>query len=296
MYHRVFETSSDPWELCVSPKHFADHLELLHRYYPVLSLQQLLRSLRGAQLPKRAVVLTFDDGYADNLWNAKPLLEKYEMPATFFVTSGSLDSPIEFWWDDLERIMLQPRKLPKCLQLNVQDSAYEWQTTNSDERQLAYMAIHQILQPLKPSDRNQAIAELFAQADVDPLGRPDYRPLTTDELIQLAQSEWVDIGAHTVTHPLLSVMSQDDQSAEIIGSRKKLEAILGSPVDMFSYPYGNLSTETVGIVTAAGFLSALTTDDNVVEVGVNLFRLGRFGVGDWAGEKFRQHLDEFFRA
>ena len=123
-------------------------------------------------MPKRGVVLTFDDGYADNLWNAKPLLEKYELPATVFITSGSLDSPTEFWWDDLERILLQPRKLPKCLQLNVQGRSYEWPITSSDERQLAYMAIHQILQPLRASDRDQVMTELFAWADVDPNGTP----------------------------------------------------------------------------------------------------------------------------
>jgi peptidoglycan/xylan/chitin deacetylase (PgdA/CDA1 family) len=242
------------------------------------------------------VVLTFDDGYADNLWNAKPLLEKYEMPATFFVTSGSLDSPIEFWWDDLERILLQPRKLPKCLRLNLQGRAYDWRTTNSDERQLAYMAIHKILQPLKPSVRNQAIAGLFSETGVDPMGRPDYRPLTTDELIQLAQSEWVDIGAHTVTHPLLSVMSQEGQSAEIVDSRQKLESILGISVETFSYPYGNFTPETVEIVEAAGFEGALTADENVVEVRENLFRMGRFGVGDWNGDRFKHKLDEFFRS
>ena len=65
-------------------------------------------------------------------------------------------------------------------------------------------------------------------------------------------------------------MSQDDQSAEIIDSRKKLEAILGSPMDMFSYSSGNYKPETVDIVEAAGFEGALTTDGRVVEVGVNL--------------------------
>lgn len=112
MYHRVFKTSSDPWGLCVSPKNFAEHLELLRRHYPVLTLHELVSSLRDARLPKRGVVLTFDDGYADNLWNAKPLLEKYEVPATFFVTSGCVDSSSEFWWDDLERAILEPSKLP----------------------------------------------------------------------------------------------------------------------------------------------------------------------------------------
>jgi peptidoglycan/xylan/chitin deacetylase (PgdA/CDA1 family) len=260
----------------------------------VLSLQQLLNALNAKQLPKRAVVLTFDDGYADNLWNAKPLLEKYELPATVFVTSGSLDSPSEFWWDDLERILLQPRKLPKHLQLRIQGQSYEWPIISSDDRQLAYMAIHQILQPLRPSERDPVINELFAWAAVDPKGRPGYRPLTTDELIQLAQSKFIDIGAHAVTHPLLSLLSPEDQSAEIVSSRKKLEGILGRRVDTFSYPYGDLSAETAGIVAAAEFVTALTTDAHAVGKGANPFQLGRFGVGDWDGDGFKHRLDEFF--
>ena len=295
MYHRVFESSSDPWELCVSPGHFGEHLEVLSRNYQVLSLNELVGLLKSAQLPKRGVVLTFDDGYADNFWNAKPLLEKYEVPATVFITSGRLDSPAEFWWDDLERALLQPEKLPKSLQLRIQGRSYEWPVTNSDERELAYMAIHQILQPLSASERAPVMAELFAWADVDPMGRPDYRTLTTAELTKLAQSEFIDIGAHTVTHPFLSVMSKDHQSAEIVGSRKKLENIIGNRVDTFSYPYGNFSAETVGIDAAAGFVTALTTDENVVRGGANLLLLGRFGVGDWGGDRFKHRLDEFFR-
>jgi peptidoglycan/xylan/chitin deacetylase (PgdA/CDA1 family) len=261
----------------------------------VLSLHQLLRSLRDTQLPKRAVVLTFDDGYADNLWNAKPLLEKYELPATVFITSGNLDSPVEFWWDDLERTLLQPQTLPQHLQLSVQDRLYEWPITSSDDRQHAYMAIHQALQPIRPSDRNLAMNDLFAWAEVDSMPRSNYRPLTTAELIQLAQSELVDIGAHSVTHPLLAGMSQADQTAEITGSRQKLEEILACTVDTFSYPYGNLSNDTVEIVKAAGFEIALTTDGQAVDVRANPLRLGRFGVGDWDGDRFKHRLEEFFR-
>jgi hypothetical protein len=158
------------------------------------------------------------------------------------------------------------------------------------------MAIHNILLSLKPSDRNQVMNDLFTWADMDPMARPDYRPLSTAELIQLAQSEFVDIGAHSVTHPRLSVMSQANQTAEIAGSRKKLEAILGCPVGTFSYPYGNFTSETVEIVKAAGFEIALTSDGKSVEVGANPFLLGRFGVGDWDVEKFKQHLNCFFLA
>ena len=294
MYHRVIETSSDPWNLCVSPKHFTEHLKILQQNYRVLSLHDLLSSLKNARLPKRGVVLTFDDGYADNLWYAKPLLEKYEVPATVFVASGSVDKN-GFWWDELEQALLQPRKLPKNLQLNVQGRSYEWPTANLNQRQHAYIAIHKILKPLRVSDRDQVMSELFAWADADKMGRSDYRPFTTAELIQLSQSEFVDIGAHTVTHASLSILSQADQIREIAGSRQKLTAILGSRVDTFSYPYGNFTPDTVDIVKAAGFEMALTSETNVVEVGANQFQLGRFEVGDWEGEEFKQHLHEFFR-
>jgi peptidoglycan/xylan/chitin deacetylase (PgdA/CDA1 family) len=294
MYHRVTETSSDPWNLCVSPKHFAEHLKILQENYLVLRLHDLLLSLKHARLPKRGVVLTFDDGYADNLWNAKPLLEKYEVPATVFVVSGSVDNN-GFWWDELEQVLLQPRKLPKSLQLNVQGRSYEWLTSNLNQRQDAYIGIHKILKPLKVSDRDQLITELFAWADLDKTGRPNYRPLTATELIQLAQNEWVDVGSHTLTHSLLSTMSQADQFAEIDGCRKKLSAILGNQVDTFSYPYGNFAPETVDIVKSAGFKMALTTEKNVVEAGANRFQLGRFEVGDWEGGEFKHHLHEFFQ-
>jgi peptidoglycan/xylan/chitin deacetylase (PgdA/CDA1 family) len=90
-------------------------------------------------------------------------------------------------------------------------------------------------------------------------------------------------------------MPPADQSAEIADSRQKLEDILGGRVDTFSYPYGNLSAETVEMVMAAGFVTALTTADSAVRAGANSFRLGRFGVGDWDGGRFKHRLEEFFR-
>ena len=70
-------------------------------------------AVSGGDVPSAGVVVTFDDGYADNFHNAKPLLERYEIPATVFVTTGYLQDQREFWWDELERILLQPGTLPR---------------------------------------------------------------------------------------------------------------------------------------------------------------------------------------
>src|SRR5688572_7601228 len=82
LYHRVAEASSDPWSLAVKPAHFAEHLEVINRRARVLSVEELVAAIAGDKLPRLAIVITFDDGYADNLLNAKPLLEKNDCPAT----------------------------------------------------------------------------------------------------------------------------------------------------------------------------------------------------------------------
>ena len=295
MYHRVCEAASDRWELCVSPSHFAEQLDVLRSTCRVMRLGELVTSLQEATLPKRGVVITFDDGYADNLWNAKPLLEEFRMPATVFVTSGSLDRSTGFWWDDLERVLLQPKKLPRSLKLQVQDRSYEWPTSSSHERQEAYMAVREILKPMRVSERDQAMIKLSAWAGVDRTGPSDCRPLTTAELIELGQSECIDIGSHSVTHSALPSVSETDQHAEIAGSRKDLERILGRRLDAFSYPYGKFNQDVVTKVADAGYAAGLLAHGEAVKSGADPFMLGRLGVGNWAATEFRQRLDAFFR-
>ena len=103
MYHRVTTLQNDPHLLAVSSKNFAAHLEVIRHYGFPISLSGLVTCLKDGRIPNRAVVITFDDGYTDNLYEAKPELERYESPATVFVTAGQIGSPLEFWWDELDR-------------------------------------------------------------------------------------------------------------------------------------------------------------------------------------------------
>src|SRR5829696_8506777 len=119
IYHRISDLPSDPRSLSVTPHYFAKHLEILRQYARPMRLQQMSQALIDGNLPDRAVVVTFDDGYADNLYNAKPALERYNVPATFFLTTGYIGHKREFWWDELDRLLLQPAKLPNTLRLSV---------------------------------------------------------------------------------------------------------------------------------------------------------------------------------
>jgi peptidoglycan/xylan/chitin deacetylase (PgdA/CDA1 family) len=317
MYHRVVNLPSDPQLLCVTPEHFAEHLEIIGRYYRPRSLPQLVKELGEGRLPNRAVIITFDDGYADNLEYAAPLVQRHGIPAIVFVTSGALGQQREFWWDELDRLVLQPGVLPNSLELQIAGRSYRWETgspapytleeaclhrgwhveqpVDPGPRQRLYRSLYNVLQPLPTEARNRAFDELRTAAGVDPVGRPTHRALTADELIHLGRDGLFEIGAHTVTHPLLATRPDATQRAEIEQSKICLEEVLGKPVVAFSYPHGSRGAETVAIAREAGFACACSSDPDAVWPDADRFQLPRVVVRDWDGDAFARQLKEWMR-
>lgn len=321
LYHRVTEFTSDPHLLCVTPEHFAEHLEMLRSQYRVTKLNRLVHTVQEGDLSRRGVVVTFDDGYADNLSNAKPLLERYDVPATVFVTAGYVGGEGEFWWDELDRLLLEPGTLPETLRLSVNGTSYQWELgevthyseddyqsycrwnvlekEDASQRQHLYRSLCQLLRPLPERDRRKILDELLAWAGAEPGGRPTHRTLSANELYQMAEGKLVEVGAHTVSHPVLSALPATAQRAEIKESKARLEEILGRPVTSFAYPYGSPSdytSETVTAVREAKFTCACSNFAGVVWRGTDHFQLPRFVVRDWNGEEFARRLWEWFRS
>lgn len=317
LYHRVANVDSDPWNLCVSPRHFAQHLEVLRQDFRPMPLQQLVQSLRQGKLPRRAIAITFDDGYADNLYNAKPFLERYDIPATVFVTTGQIGCEREFWWDEAERLFLQPGKLPEALRFRVNGITHEWRLGDKAQygeedyrrnrrwkaweqpdpspRHTAYRSMYKILHPLPAAERLEIQDELLAWAGAARPPRPTHRSMALDEIKTLAQAELVGIGAHTVTHPALSGLGVDAQRHEVRQSKAHLEEVIGRPVIAFSYPHGSYTRDTVDVVRQAGFSCAGTSCASVVTKGTDPFQLPRRSAGDWDGENLSRRLAEWFR-
>ncbi len=316
MYHRVAELRSDPWALAVAPRRFDEHLEFLRQHARPMRLRQLSQSLlNGNNLTDRSVIVTFDDGYADNLHNAKPLLERYGIPATVFLTTGYIGQEREFWWDELDRLLLRPGVLPERLSLTIDGNAYRWELGEAarygedaarrhrrwraweedpSPRHSLYNSLWELLRPMAEGERRRVLDELRGWAGAEPTSRPSHHLLSLEEAVALAQGELIEVGAHTVTHPTLSTLPPATQRDEILGSKARLEEILGHPVTSFSYPYGNRSAETVGIVRNAGFACACSTRTDVVGPSTNRFRLPRVQVQDWDGEEFATWLSKWF--
>ena len=125
-YHRIFEPETDPHLLSVSPAHFREQLEVVKRMAEPLSLDGLSVVPDRGAFPRRGVIITFDDGYLDNLENALPILRAAEVPATIYIATGYIGSNREFWWDDLERLILGGERLQKSVRLTIDGRSYEW--------------------------------------------------------------------------------------------------------------------------------------------------------------------------
>ncbi|MGI8504173.1 MAG: polysaccharide deacetylase family protein [Hassallia sp.] len=300
MYHRVTEIESDPWKLCVSPAHFAEHLQVLQKLGCAVRLQQLNQTLKNGKRPHRQVVITFDDGYTDNLYNAKPLLEQYEIPATIFLTTGYMQQKREFWSDELDRILLQPGTLPEVLSLNINGTSYEWKTSNNldvkhaNEHHSLYYSLYELIYPLPTQERSHLLDQLLLWANKEPELRPTHRMMTMKELSNLQPGNIIEVGAHTVTHPFLATISPEAQLHEIQENKAQLEEIFGHAIESFAYPHGNYNSETSEIVRQAGFTCACTTNANIVGKNSDRFQLPRFAVENWDGEEFAKQLSKWF--
>jgi len=313
MYHRVAIERSDPWGLCVSPMHFEEHLDVLRRHRNVVSMTELHRRLLAGDVAPDTVALTFDDGYVDNLLAAEPLLRQYDVPATVFVASGYTDRGCEFWWDELERILLAPDDLPAQMivplsggprVLDLGASAHyslaaaarhmHWRAYRSDpptERHAAFLATWEQLVTLHDAEQWSALRSLLDAAGRAPAMRPSCRPMTAGELGTLARGGVMEIGAHTLTHPALPALSAAEQEREIRDGAAALEAILGHAVRGFSYPHGRFTEDTVRIVREAGFTYACAGVP-ARPAAPDPFTLGRIGVPDCDGDGLLALLTE----
>ena len=287
MYHRIAPTRGDRLGLAISPEHFAQQLEVLTRMAQITTLS----ALDDAPLPRHGerprVAITFDDGYVDNLLHAEPVLARFSAPATVFIAT-SLIGGNAFWWDELAALILGDHPLPAILKVRI--GAEDFESDSHGTRQRLFATLQQKLKALDHEAQMAAISglrEAIARPiDIDPMARP----MTQDELLQLSESKFVAIGAHTLTHPSLPNLSLADQLTEIAGSKQACEKMLGFTPDSFAYPYGDLGPQTPDLVAKAGFARACSTRPDLNFIGTSPLLIPRFGCGNWDGAAFERHL------
>ena len=315
LYHRVATPATDPQLLSVTPERFAAQMAYLSAHFEVVSLHELVGRLPKAGTASRLIAVTFDDGYADNLSQAKPILEAYKVPATVFVATAALATGSGFWWDEVEALLLHPSQLPSSLKLEIEGRIFEWDIggsekyTNEDfashcawnvldaddptRRHHLYRALCRLLKPLTEETRQRALAELRAWAGLTHDRRPPTQMLTRENLCRLAEGPWVELGAHTVSHQVLADLPLATQRDEIASSKHCLEAIARRPIKTFAYPYGtraDYSPDTARLVREEGFALACSNFPEAVTTSADVYQLPRFVVRDWGEARFARTL------
>lgn len=309
VYHRVAEPLADPWGLCVSPERFAEQLLLFQGLADVLPLEAIVHAKSDRDLPDRPLVITFDDGYADVLLNAKPILEDLRTPATVFVTSGYLDAAGEVWSDELARLILlsdeDPLDLAKLVNVHPDNSLdrdgagswYAWEPAG-DLRQWLYRVLYDRLLHAKREIREAVLDQVRGWCGRKPEEAPPARFLTSGELTQLAASRWIEIGAHTVTHPVLAELEPARQKYEIEASKESLEALTGRPVRSFAYPYGKKShfnIHTMQAVQTAGLYCGCANYGRPVVSKTSRWALPRYQILNWQANFLAKEVSRWYR-
>jgi peptidoglycan/xylan/chitin deacetylase (PgdA/CDA1 family) len=280
MYHRLSQSlpDIDPWRLTVSIDNFDRQMKLLASTRLVLSLSEFTSAYKTATLPHNAAAVTFDDGYADNLLLAKPVLRKYGIPATVFIVTDALGDRA-FWWDRLAYAINSTEQLPDRVVFHNGKYVLPLDLDKAGNKGDALHRLWSSFRDISTEDRNKFLGQLEQEVGaVYPSSGA--RPLTVREVSELAD-DFVEIGSHTVTHPWLpAICDRKVLRQEILESRQVIKELVGYTPKLFSYPYGAHTNAVRNEVVESGYRAAVTVTSSAVQANADLYLIPRLAVDD----------------
>lgn len=277
IYHRVLEKRDPLRPDTIDVKRFEQHLQWVSRYFRVMPLTQAVDKLVQGCLPPRALAITFDDGYLDNATVALPVLKKYDLPASFYVSSEFVGGNC-MWIDPLIEAVRQTSK-QSCV---INGVKHPLQSTDERTRFCLFVENYK-----KSLSREQGDA--FLEQLINELGpQPVERLLMAESEIRHLIDSGMEIGAHGKHHYILSQVSDDEAEKEIVGSKQDLESVLDIEITGFAYPNGKFPNDFhdthANMVKGAGYRYALSTNNGCSRSKEDLFHIRRYT--PWRGSKW----------
>lgn len=293
MYHRVEYLNDDYNMQAVTPTNFEKHMRYLRDHYEMLRLDDPMESWFQNQSGD-AVIVTFDDGYYDFLQNAVPIMEKYDIPATVFVSTGNIDTQYENWTDSILRAVFSDVNQRDSYTFEAEYYRGRFSTGNWEEKYKVYKMIRELFIVSSAARRKQYEQQLLEWAGLTKEGRRSRKLMTTEELLETSTRKGISIGAHTVTHCSLKHQEFSEQQYEIRESKRILEEITGQKVKLFAYPFGtkdNYSDVTIKLLQEAGFEKAVVAFPDAMSENTNIYELNRFMVKNYDENDFGNYMN-----
>lgn len=294
IFHRVLPQPDPLFPGEVDAATFDTLLGWVRDWFNVLPLDEAIARLADGSLPARAAALSFDDGYADNHDVALPLLRKHGLPCSFFVATGFIDGG-RMWNDTLieavRRSGLATLDLRGLKDASGEDLGQHALGAAVPDRRGLLHGLIQRVKYLAPAPRLACVNAIAERAEVRP---PDDLMMTGAQVRALRQAG-MQIGAHTVNHPILATLDRHEAADEIARSRDTLQTLLGERVGLFAYPNGKPGTDYLpdvhpGIVRELGFDGAVSTHWAASRRGEDVFQIPRFTPWDRQRWKFGLRL------
>jgi peptidoglycan/xylan/chitin deacetylase (PgdA/CDA1 family) len=250
-------------------------------WFSVLPLDEAARRLASGTLPDRAAAISFDDGYADNATIALPILREHQVAAAFFVATGFLDGG-RMWNDTI----IEAVRGCRLSRLDLDDIGLGAHAmTTPGERRIAIENLIAAAKYLPPATRASVADSITDRAGV----RPPTDLMMTGDQVRAMRQAGMQIGAHTVSHPILTQLASEDARREMSESKARLETILEEKVSLFAYPNGkrgqDYSGEHCALARDVGFEAAFTTAPAAARTGCDIMQVPRFT--PWDRSRFR---------
>jgi len=276
IYHRVHPEPGPFMIDAIPPDRFEGQMRHVARSYRPLPLEELVERSREGTVPKGAVAVTFDDGYADNEEHALPILRRHGIPATVFLVTGCMGTGRAPWHDRVLLAFAGTRRREARVP-GLPDGAPPLPLGTGEERSRAAFRALAALKPLPEAERLAAVEALRAElGGGDP--EEEARLMLDWERVRSMRRAGVRFGSHTETHPILSRVTAARAREEVTRSKRAIEEALGEEITLFAYPNGrpeDFTEETVQLLRDAGYRAALTTSFGANEAGDDPMRWRR---------------------